>query len=42
MALFCAQVWSATVLCPNEGSLSWVMVMLKVWLAVSPSLSVTV
>ena len=41
-AAFCTQVWSAMVLEPNEGSLSSVMVMSKVWLAVSLSLSVTV
>ena len=42
MAAFWVQVWSAMVLSPNEGSLSWVMVMLKVTLAVSSSSSVTV
>ena len=42
MAAFCVHVWSAMVLAPNDGELSWVMVMSKVTLAVSSSSSVTV
>ena len=42
IAAFCVQVWSATVLDPNDGSVSSVMVMSNVSVAVSPLASVTV
>ena len=42
MAWSLIQLWSATVLLPNDGWLSWVTVMLNARVAASPSTSVAV